>query len=457
MTKIRITKKQGIYKYIVYNEKNSNVYVSESGFKTQEDALKAAKKSYKNYIDSKRISQPTTKIKVKNNIKAKAKELIINNLRITDGGYRLVETAIFGIVLVATSFGTIKVITDIASKLPPKRDTTQEEDYNKIEYITKDKCNFNNLHIILRTAKTGTNGVGTTTSDMLTKLGVSNEIIYKDSDLSTEISNAMSVNPNNDIIVINLETGYENANSGKTILMGDSSNKRKYSSDILASCINASLNEYNLSPIIRSGEKASIWRNETYIERELSNSALIDNVSQLTIDLPITVIDDEIIKNDASASIVEGIMRWSTLDHVERYKNIYYTTTYSDNLSDLCEKHGLSLNYIEENSDINMKKGVRVGNTVLIDLIPKVAKNNVKVDNPCTTTDSNKIKQIVNIYTVQSGDTITKIANEYGVKIEDIVIPSGNPNKIQIGDELYITTYNLYITHKKITPREKKI
>lgn len=449
MTKIRITRKQNIYKYIVYNEENKIVYVEKSGFKTQEEALKEGKKAYNNYLNSKKISYPT-------NLRNKLKKTVIKNLKITDGGYKLVETAIFGIVLITTSFGAVKVITDIDSKLPPKQDEKQEEDYNKIEYITKNQCDFTNLHIILRTAKTGTTSVGTTTSDMLTRLGISNEIVYKDSNLSSKVSSAITNNKNKDIVVINLETGYENSKNGKTIIMGDSSNKRKYSSDILSACISTSLNEYELSPVICSGKKASIWRSETYIEKELSNSVLINNVCQLTIDVPPTVTNDEIIKNDVSASIVEGIMRWSTLESIERYKNIYYTTVYGDNIVNISETYGMTINEIEENSDINMKKGVRVGNTVLIGSIPKVAMSNVKVINPYTTTDSNIIKPIVNTYTVESGDTLTKIANAYGVKAEDIIVPSGNPNRIQIGDKLYITTYNLYITHKKSNQKENK-
>lgn len=449
MTKIRITRKQKIYKYIVYNEENKIVYVEKSGFKTQEEALKEGKKAYNNYLNSKKISYPT-------NLRNKLKKTVIKNLKITDGGYKLVETAIFGIVLITTSFGAVKVITDIDSKLPPKQDEKQEEDYNKIEYITKNQCDFTNLHIILRTAKTGTTSVGTTTSDMLTRLGISNEIVYKDSNLSSKVSSAITNNKNKDIVVINLETGYENSKNGKTIIMGDSSNKRKYSSDILSVCISTSFNEYELSPVICSGKKASIWRSETYIEKELSNSVLINNVCQLTIDVPPTVTNDEIIKNDVSASIVEGIMRWSTLESIERYKNIYYTTVYGDNIVNISETYGMTINEIEENSDINMKKGVRVGNTVLIGSIPKVAMSNVKVINPYTTTDSNIIKPIVNTYTVESGDTLTKIANAYGVKAEDIIVPSGNPNHIQIGDKLYITTYNLYITHKKSNQKENK-
>ena len=111
---------------------------------------------------------------------------------------------------------------------------------------------------------------------------------------------------------------------------------------------------------------------------------------------------------------------------------------------------------MEINSDINMHKGVRVGNTILTGTIPAVATDNVSVYNPCITTDSTRIKEVINTYIVQSGDTVTKIANMYGVKPEDILVPSGNQNNIYPGDTLYITTYNLYETHKKTDYIESK-
>ena len=135
-----------------------------------------------------------------------------------------------------------------------------------------------------------TNGVGTVTSDMLTKLGISNEVINKDNDLTQKVSTAIKNNPDSNILVINIETGFENSKTNSTVIMGDSSNKRQYSSDILATCLKESLKEYDLDPIIRSGKQTGIWRGQTSIEEELTNSSLINNVSQLTIDLPQTII-----------------------------------------------------------------------------------------------------------------------------------------------------------------------
>ena len=446
MTEIQIIKKKDgyAYRYNILNDENKTVYVTKSGFKTPEEALETAKKSYNHRINKKNNSQKPIHTTNKKHIK-------IKKLHITNGGYRLVSAGLALIVITTTIFAGKKLINDIKEKFPEVSDENIENDINSNkDMITTKDCNFENLHIILRTAQKDTIEVGTTTSDMLTRLGISNEIVYKDSDLSTKIITHINENANDNIVVINLEMGYENSKDNNTIIMGDSSNKRTYSSDILSACIDTSLNEYSLNSIIRSGKNTGIWRTQTYLEEELTNASLINNVSQLTIDLPITVKDDQIIKNDAAASIVEGIMRWSTLDITERYKNIYYTAQYGDTLVSVSQEHGISIKDIEENSDVNMHKGIRVGNTILIGIIPKVASDNTIVYNPCTTTNSNDIEEIIISYTVQNGDTVTKIANMYGVKPEDIVVPSGNSNNIYPGDTLYITTYNMYETHKKV-------
>lgn len=448
MTKIQIIKKQNgyAYKYNMTDKNNKVFYVTKSGFKTPEEALETAKKSYNHRINS---INPTHITKPKRKKKKEKKPITIKNLKITDGGCRLVTAAVYGTVFITGVFAGIKVIHEIKGKFPPKPEITQEEDEQIKKIITKSDCDFSNLHIILRTTEQETIGVGATTSSMLTKLGISNEIVSKDNDLSNKVSNAINNNPDSNIVVINIESGLENTKSNNAIIMGDCSNRREYPSDVLAACIKESLYEYNLAPVLRSGTKAGIWRTQTYIEKELTNSNLINNVSQLTIDLPLIVGEDEITRNDAAASIVEGIMRWTSLDVTERYKDIYYTVEYGDTVVTIMEDHGISIEYMEEYSDIDMHKGARVGNRVSVAPLPEVSTSNVIVHNPCTTTDPSMVHEEVITYTVESGDTVTKIANMYGVKIDDIVVPSGNINNIHIGDKIYITTCDIYETHAK--------
>ena len=450
MAKVIIKKRldTNTYEYNVINKEDNTCYIKKSGFTTPEQALEAAKKDYKTYIINNKKSHYTINTKY---IKEK-----IKNLRITALGYKLTEVTVFSAIVLTSVFGGAKIIKEWKDKFAPRTDNQIENDENSVEVITVRDCDFSNIHIIIRNAKTGTTGVANATSDMLTRLEISNEIVNKDSNIANKVSEAISNNPNSNIIILNLETGVENSNNNKTIIMGDSSNNRKYSSDILGACIKASLNDYNLNPIIKSGKSAGIWRNATSIETELTSNGLINNVSQLTIDLPKTIKDDEIIKNDAAASIIEGIMRWTSLSQNERYANIYYTTQYSDTLITISQDHNISIKQIEENSDINMNKGVRVGNTVLIDTIPKVATDKAIVYNPYITTDHNMVEPIIHEHIVQSGETVSKIANMYGVRIEDIVVPSGNINNIYVGDTLYITTPNLYETHKKVGIEKQK-
>jgi LysM repeat protein len=452
VAKIQITKKDNVYgyRYSIVNDENKTIKVSKSGFKTLEEARKAANKSYNKRINS----HPTPKKEEQEKQKRKTS---IKNIEFSNGGKTIVELLTFSTVAIVAVYGGKKLISDFKDKFPAKQNISLEEDEDTYkELITKNDCDFSNLHIILRTATKETMGVGAVTSSMLTNLGVSNEIVSGDSDLSSKVSTTIKENPDSNIVVINIESGLENKKNNNSIVMGDCSNRREYPSDILVSCINASLNEYDLNSIIRSGEKADIWRTQSYIETELANSGLINEVSQLTVDLPIIVGEDEITRNDAAASITEGIMRWTTLDVTERYKDIYYTAQYGDTEVTIIQNHGISLEYFEENSDVDMHKGVRVGNTILVAPLPKVVTDKV-VYNPCTTTDSSNINQVVVTYTVQSGDTVTKIANMYGVKTDEIVVPSGNINNIQIGDTVYITTCNLYETHKKIGTTEKHI
>lgn len=451
MAKIQIIKKKNasVYKFIIYKN-DDTIYVDKNEYISQKAALEAAKNYYNN--------QRNTLFPIKEKLKEKTKELkpSIKKLFITGGCYRLISAGVALTIGITSMFGIKKVLKDFTNLLPVTKETVDEIEHDMNSHIiTANDCDFTNLHIILRSANKQTAAVGVAASDMLTKLGVSNEAINKDGDLSSKVSEVI-VNKELNVVVINIESGYETFKSHNTIIMGDMSNKRKYSSDILASCIKASLNEYSLNPIIKSGKKADIWRKQTYIEKELTNSSLINNVSQLTIDLPATITDDRLIKNDAAAAIVEGIMRWTTLDISERYKNVYYTSQYGDNIITISEENNISINDIEKNSDIDMRKNARVGNTVLIGEIPKVATKEARVCNPYTTIDANMVEERYNTYVVKNGDTIANIANNYGVKIEDITVPSGNSNYIYIGDIVYIKSYNLYETHKKTDYTLKK-
>lgn len=459
MTKITIIKKQDgyAYKYYMLDEKNKMYYITKSGFKTPQEALEEAKKSYRRRmcyginsrpVKHKKIALSKNKkeilLKAKDDILSDIKEFGIRNLQITDGGVKLLATATIGVVIVVAGLAGAKLVKDFKNKIESKPQYKMEEEYiaEKRTLVPKD-CDFSNLHIILRTAKPTATSVAKTTSNMLNRLGVSNEIIGSNTKLAKTIKN----NDKN-IVLINLESGFENAKTDNTIIMGDSSNNRKYSSDILSACIKASLKEYNLDTYIRSGKKSNMWREETSIEKELIKEELINKVSQLTIDLPVKVGTDELIKNDVSSSIIEGLMRWASLNPKERYENIYYTAEYGDSIVSVADEYGISLEYIRKYSDVNMHKDVVKGNTILITKLPEVARENVTAYNPCATTDLSKIKQKLNKYIVKKGDTLTKIANENGVKIDEIVVPNKD-NTIRVGDIVYIITHDKYETHRK--------
>ena len=466
MTTIKVIKKEDgyAYQYTILDKDNRTLYVRKSGFKTPEEALETAKKSYNHRMSIKNNTPNPIHIEEHQHTKTATKKenllkrIQIKNLNVTDGGYKIISAATAGVVIITAFFGCCKIVDDVKNIFPEKPEGQIERELPVVtNTITKNDCDFRNLHIVIRSAEDETNGVAAVTSDMLSRIGVSNEIVNKGSDISQKVNEAISNNQGSNIVVINLEAGLENKKSNKAVIIGDFSNMRTYPSDILASCINASLNDYALDPIIRSGESTDgIWRKRSYLETELANNGVIDNVSQLTIDLPLEVGEDTIIRNDAAASIVEGIIRWTTLDVTERYRNIYHTAEYSDTVVTLIDDYGISMEDMSTNSDIDMRKGVRVGNTILVGKVPMVATNNTMVYNPCTTTDSSRVETLTYTYEVQSGDTVTKIANMYGGKIDDIIVPSGNINNIHIGDILYIPTCNLYETHPKSNLNETK-
>ena len=452
MTNIKIIRKQDGYAYkyeMIYKDKR-HIYITKSGYKTQKDALEAAKKSYNNRM-RKEYSKPIKK--KQKNIKFPK----IKKLEITTNSSEILTLVLAGGVGITLIAGISKLSNDIKIRFPeiPTRRITDEIETTQREINISD-CDFSNLHVVLRTAKEETNGVAIVTSDQLTRLGISNEIISGDSNLANKIETAINEHTNCNVILINLETELENYNTDRTLLMGDSSNLREYSSDVLLSCIDTSLREYNLDGSILSGESTGEgWRLASYIETELANASLINKISQFTIDLPITIYEDNIVRNDAASSIVEGIIRWTALEPYERYNNIYYTAKYGDTVVSVASELGLSSIDIQNNSDISEYRQITVGDTLMIGATPRTAIDNVTVNNPYTTTNINEIEPEVNTYTVQSGDTLTRIANAYGVKVDDIITSSGDPNNITAGETLFITTYNLYETHEKINLLEE--
>lgn len=462
MPSIKIIKKEDgyAYKYDIIKD-NKRFYITKSGFETLEEALETAKKSYNKRVGNIHPDHLKVHKHEKKSIidKEKLKEEAIariKNIDITEAGYKLLNVAIIGTIGITLVAGGIKIAQEVKEMFPPmpERNLSDIIPISR-DIITPSNCDFSNLYIILRTGSSETIGVGAVTADMLTRLGIPNEIISGDSNLSSKVSNALSNNPNSNIVLINLESGLENSSSNQTIIMGDCSNSREYPSDVLGMCIRQSLLEYNLDPTIKCGYiSEGTWRLPSTIESELSSAALINEVSQLTIDIPLTVMDDEIIRNDAAASIVEGILRWTSLDVTERYRDIYYTAVYGDTEISIATEYGVSCDYMEEYSDFNIYKGVTVGDALLVGTLPSVVSPNVTVSNPYTTSDVSNIESVVNTYVVQSGDTLTRIANMYGVKPEDIITSSGDPNNIQIGETLYITTYNLYETHERLNLTE---
>lgn len=419
------------YEYSILCRDNKRRHVAKSGFKTLKEAQEAAEKSY-----NKRCHE----FDVIEELPSK-----INKFNYTNTLFELLTIATIGGVGIVTVVGGNKLIDHLKDKLSQIDGYSIEEAQEAPVLINLKECDFSNIHIIIRAAKEETYDTAIVTANQLTSFGISNEVISKDSNYIDKIKDNLT--DDTDIIFINIESGVES--DEYLTIMNDSSNKKKYPSDVLASCINASCKEYNFDTRMLSGViTKNGWRLETSIEKNLIKNELNNKITQLTIDLPVTI-DNDTIRNNAASSIVEGLLRYTYIDKSDRYKNIYHSVKYGETITYVANKYHITEDFINNNSNINPYRLLTVGDTLVVGEIPDVAKDNYYVNNPLTTSDINKVESIYIPYTVQRGDTLSKIAKDHCVKVEDIIISSDNINNIKTGEIIYIPSFNLYLTSQK--------
>ncbi len=413
------------YEYIIVGSDNKKRSISKNGFKTRYEALEAGKRSY-----NRRKGTKSPKIK---NFKGTNNLLKILNIMTFSG---------IGIVLVA---GSIKLIRDFNDKFPFMGNKVVV-DSNEEFIIKPSNCDFSNLYVIIRSTNNNSYLTAKVIENQLNNLSLSNKIISKDKDYIKEISKSLEEYPESNIIFINLE---EELDKNNLTILNDYYNINKYPSDVLSSCINASASEYNFNTRVKSGKQGvNGWRLETSIEKELFSSNYKNSITQLSISLPNTI-ENEITRNDAASSIVEGLMRFSYLPKEERYKDIYYCAKYGDTIIDIAKDHNITFDYIMDKNNMSTYKNLVVGETLIIGDIPSVSQTHYTVDNPNTTTNIDDIKPVLISYIVKENDTLTRIAKEYGVNIENIIINSNDPNKIKVGEEIIIVKTNYYLTSIK--------
>jgi len=425
------------YEYTIIGSDHKKRHVKKSGFKTLKEAQEAAEKSYK--IRKKQFHAVDTIPSVIPRIK---------KFDCTNKLWDILTAVTIGGVGFVCVLGTAKLVKEFKDKVREANTYVSASADEIPTVINPLECDFSNLHVIIRSAKKETYATCNVISDQLNTFGLSNEVISKDSDYIDRINNALENYSDSNIILINVEMGVESEEH--VSILNDTSNKNKYPSDVLASCINTSCNEYNLNPRMLSGVATGHgWRLETSIEKKLISNGLNDKISQLTIDLPENI-GNETMRNTAATSIVNGLIRYCYLPKEERFEDIYYCARYGDTINNVADSYHISGDFVYQNSELNPYRLLTVGDTLVIGNIPKSADYHYVVNNPLVTDDISNIESTYIPYVVQEGDTLTKIANMYGVRIDDIRINSSNPNNIRLGETIFIPRFNYYLT----TPKE---
>ena len=382
------------------------------------------------------------------------------NIKVTDKGYSLSKTEELalriGAFVVAVAIGItayfglgrkeekfeVNNTNNIQCEQPYEPsgnnwDNVFEEYKPVVKEINPAECNMSDFTILLRQSTKNVNKVVAVAEKELTELGINNQIVHSDEDI-TKIIETLKKESNRDIIVINVD-GLANTASSGTVIMTNYSNAAK-SCDVLAMAINNSNEDiYGISSEIRCGKKTPNGeRAETSVEKAIRDAGHT-NVACLTIAPSSSCIDSEIEINNLSTAIVEGVVRFASLNKNERYVDLIRRIEYGDTIS------GLAASYNVSEADIraNNKEALDSNNGLLrhnAAFLVKDAHINltsaVTVNNPTITTNPHDVETKMSYYEVKSGDTVSEIAEKLGIKASELVIPSGDINKIYPGDKI---------------------
>lgn len=328
---------------------------------------------------------------------------------------------------------------------------------NIVEILNPADCNLSDFTIVLRQSTNNVNKIVSVTERELTELGVDNRVVTDKDNIVEVVSNIKEENPNRDIIVINID-GVANKTLVETVIMTNYSNTTK-SADNLALAINNSNNDiYGINSEIRCGKKLSDGsRGATSVESAL-HEAGHDDVICLTVAPATASIDTDIERNSVASSIVDGIMRFGSLEKDERYTDSIRRVEYGDTIYGLAEKNNVTEAFIRSsNSEVLAANNgiLRNDTALLIATVPRNLTSEVSVNNPTITTNPNDITTKVSYYEVDPGDTLSEIAEKLGVSQSDLVVPSGNPNKIFPGDKIGYETEVGKVLVSKTTEKSK--
>lgn len=380
----------------------------------------------------------------------------VKNIKITKKGKETAKLPLVimaGIFVVGMAAGIHHYITNNQKvEVPTTPPGLIQMDKKEDNVINSSECDLSNFTIILREGTQNVNQIVETTEKEFSNFGVNFVTISADDDISNTINDLKIDEPHRDIIVINVD-GFVNKTDYESVVMTNYSNNVK-SADALAIAMQQSGEyTYNLSSDIRCGKKdpTSGERTRTSVEETLYEEGYSDVVC-LTVAPNENVLADEVSCNNLSTVIAESVIRFAYLDQQHRYSDYIRRVEAGDTISQLAIDNNVSEMYIRSTNyqTLDANNGnLRYNTALIVAPIPDAITTQYIVNNPSITEDTMDIKTETGYYTVQTNDTLSQIAENLNVSQSSIVVPSGNPNIINVGDTLaYEMESDLILVHK---------
>lgn len=381
----------------------------------------------------------------------------VKNIKITKKGKEKASAPLVlmaGVMVVGMAVGMYHYIINSQgnTEVPTTPPGIVQMDEKQDNIISAADCDLSNFTIILREGTPNVGNIVDTTEKELSNFGVNYVTISADDDISSVINDLKIDEPHRDVIVINVD-GYVNKTDYESVVMTNYSNNVK-SADVLALAMQQSGEyAYNLSSDIRCGKKdtTSGERTRTSVEETLYEEGYSD-VACLTIAPNENVLGDKISCNNLSTVIAESIIRFASLDQEHRYSDLIRRVEAGDTISQLAIDNDVSEMYIRSTNYqvLDAYNGnLRYNTALIVAPVPNVLTTQYSVNNPSITEDPMDIKTETGYYIVQANDTLSEIAENLNVSQSSIVVPSGNPNIINVGDKLaYEMESDLILVHK---------
>lgn len=366
------------------------------------------------------------------------------NIHITPKGHRAAKKNNLVLVVGATLILSIAAFSFGVNQLNQTPKTEQgivymDENYHSAteRVINPEECDFSNLTIILRRSTPNVGQVVSVAERELMEMGADVQTITSEDDMIGTIGGLKAENPNRQLVVINVD-GVANKGSEETVIMTNYDNNAK-SADVLAIAINeANEDIYGISSDIRCGKKdlSTGNRTKTSVELALSEAGYTD-VACLTVAPNATYLEGETNVNNLATSIAEGVIRMVSLPVEEQFADLIRRVEFGDTISQLAIDYNSSEEYINStNSEALSSTSLQYNMAIIAGKVPANLSSKVTVDNKSITTDSSEITTEISYYTVKANDTVSGIAEKLQLPVSDLVVPSGDPDVIKVGDKI---------------------